>query len=195
VPALLLLLAVALAGCGGSSSSAPKAGPSSSPAGNPGQAAPAATVVLGKVAGNLHQPNRGVFKKHRKAVLAGVGSAVDSWIQGGFVGVGYPRSSFPAAFATFTTPAARDAAHQQRLMTNQKLAKRIDGVTVKHQHVVVDVLAPHGRPAGATAHVRLVFTTSGHVQKRVTITGRLFLVPSGHRSWQVFGYDVARGVR
>jgi hypothetical protein len=155
----------------------------------------ASKVVLGRVAGNLHQPNKRIFNKHRKRVLARVGRAVDSWIDGGFVGVGYPRSSFPTAFAAFTRPAKHDARRQIRLMTNWKLRKKIDGVEVKKRKVTVDVLAPRGRPAGATARVNLVFTTTGKAHRRVDVTGRLFLSPGDHGSWKVFGYDVARGAK
>jgi hypothetical protein len=150
-------------------------------------------VTLGRVAGNLHQPNKRIFGQHRKQMLKGVGKAVDSWIDGGFVGVDYPRDSFGSAFASFTKPAARDAQHQQRLMTNWDLRKQIDGVVVKKRKVTVDALAPHGRPAGATARVALVFTTTGDVTKRVTVHGRLFLTPGDHGTWQIFGYDVAKG--
>jgi len=47
----------------------------------------ATRLVLGRVAGDLHQPNKRIFKKHRKQVLERVGRAVDTWIDGGFVGV------------------------------------------------------------------------------------------------------------
>ncbi len=151
------------------------------------------TVVLGRVAGNLHQPNKRVFAKHRKHVLKQVGRAVDTWIDGGFVGVTYPRHDFPTAFAAFTGPAKHDARQQPKLMTNWDLRNRIDGVDVRKRRVVVDVLAPHGRPAGATARVTLVFTTSGTAHRRVTVSGRLFLSPGAKGAWQIFGYDVSQG--
>jgi hypothetical protein len=145
------------------------------------------------VAGNRHQPNTRVFERHRQRVLKRVGDAVDSWIDGGFVGVAYPRNRFPVAFSAFTKPAEQEARHQQRLMTNWTLRKEIDGVDVKERTIVVDVLAPHGRPAGATARVRLVFTTTGHRDKRVHVHGQLYLVPVGNGSWRIFGYDVSQG--
>ena len=153
----------------------------------------ASTVVLGHVAGNLHQPNRRIFKQHRKALLRKVGGAVDAWLDGGFVGVHYPRARFGTAFRSFTTPARKDAAKQKDLMTNWKLRKRIDGVHVAKRRITVDVLAPHGRPAGATARVHLVFTTTGHVHRRVVVDGRVVLSPAGHGRWKVFGYDVTQG--
>jgi hypothetical protein len=187
----LVTLAALLGGCGGGSSS-PSARPSSHPTSTAAQPV-VSTVRLGRVAGNLHQPNKRVFAHHRKQALAGVGKAVDSWIDGGFVGVSYPRDAFASAFRSFTSAARADATHQRQLLTNWDLRKRIDGVDVRRRTVTVDVLAPHGRPAGATAHVALVFATSGHVDKRVAVHARLYLTPGRHGRWQIFGYDVAKG--
>jgi hypothetical protein len=193
VAGLLVALALAAGGCSSSTSSQPQAGPTSSATGGGGVRPVASKVSLGRVAGNFHQPNKRVFAKHRKRLLQRVGKAVDSWIDGGFVGVAYPRRAFPTAFSAFTGPAKHDARRQQRLLTNWSLRKRIDGVEVKRRTVVVDVLAPHGRPAGATARVSLVFTTSGHPDKRVSVRARLFLTPDGKGSWRIFGYDVSQG--
>ena len=191
--AVLVVLALAAGGCSSSESSGPHAGPTSGGSDVGGAQQVASTLVLGQVAGTVHQPNKRIFKKHRKQVLERVGRAVDTWIDGGFVGVSYPRSDFKSAFAAFTKPAKHDARQQMKLMTNWKLRKKIDGVDVKKRKVAVDVLAPHGRPAGATARVDLVFTTTGHTRQKVTVTGRLFLGPDDHGSWRVFGYDVSNG--
>lgn len=155
----------------------------------------ATTVVLGKVAGNVHQPNRRIFAHHRTRLEKRVRHAVDAWYDGAFVGVAYPRAGFPDAFSSFTAAARKDAQHQKRLMTNWKWRRHIDGVTTTKRTVTLDVLAPHGRPAGVTARVHLSFRTSGHVQKKVTVTGRLFLSRDPHGAWRVFGFDVAKGAR
>lgn len=189
--AALTAVALAVAGCSSSDSSTPKAGPSAQVTG--GSRPVVSTVVLGHVAGNLHQPNRRIFAQHRKPLLREVGAAADAWIDGGFVGVHYPRSGFGTAFASFTAPARSDAQRQKTLMTNWRLRKRIDGVEVRKRRVTVDVLAPHGRPAGATARVHLVFTTTGRAHRRVVVDGRLFLSPDDHGRWKVFGYDVTQG--
>jgi hypothetical protein len=188
-------LALAVGGCSSSSdSSEPRTGPPSSGSTGVGGARPVESkVLLGRVAGNLHQPNRKIFQKHRKRVLKRVGAAVDTWIDGGFVGVDYPRKHFDSAFSAFTGPAEHDARRQLALTTNWSLRRKIDGVHVKKRTVIVDVLAPHGRPAGATARVLLVFKTTGHKDTTVTVRGRLFLTPDGHGSWRIFGYDVSQG--
>jgi hypothetical protein len=197
VAAALVALALTAGGCGGSDSSSPQGAPSSPGASaTDGGSPPMATqVALGKVSGTIRKPYRKTFKKHRTSLETQVRTAVDGWFDGAFVGVGYPADSFPQAFDTFTDQAAADARRQKLLMTNWKWRKDIDGVTTTQRKVTLDVLAPRGRPAGVTARVRLKFTTTGHKKKRVTVTGRLFLTrnPQGH--WQIFGYDVSKGVK
>jgi hypothetical protein len=80
-------------------------------------------------------------------------------------------------------------------MTNWDLRKQIDGVSVKQRKVTIDVLAPRGRPAGATARVELLFKTTGDTTQRVAVHGRLFLSPAAHGKWRIFGYDVSKGAK
>jgi hypothetical protein len=193
VVALLAAASLALVGCSGSDSSSPAAAPSStSPAAVP---AMATKVTIDTVAGTVRRPFRKTFAKHRARLQKQVGAAVDSWLDGGFVGVDYPRDNFPKAFASFTTAAKHDARGQEKLLTNWKWRHDIDGVTTKQRTVSLDVLAPHGRAAGVTARVRLVFTTTGDAKRRVTVTGRLFLAKDPHGDWRIFGYDVAKGTK
>ena len=53
------------------------------------------------------------------------------------------------------------------------------------------MLAVKGRPSGATARFVLRFATSGDVQRKVEVRGRLFLTP-GTDGWRIFGYDVTK---
>lgn len=194
--AVLVVVALAAGGCSSGDSSTPAAAPSPSQS-QSATARPVVTkVLLGKVAGTIRKKSwKDFMAHHRKHLLNQVGQTVDSWIDGGFVGVDYPRHSFARAFVRFTKPAAHDARHQKHLMTNWDLRRRIDGVDVKKRTVTVDVLAPHGRPAGATARVDLVFRTTGNAQKRVSVRGRLFLGPANHGHWRIFGYDVSKGAK
>ena len=93
------------------------------------------------------------------------------------------------------TAAWHDAIRQKGLMTNWPLRRRIDSVATTKRQVTLDVLAPHGRPAGMTARFTLRFRTSGHARKRVTVTGRLFLTRNAHGLWRIFGYDVSKGAK
>ena len=192
---LLVALALAVGGCSGSDSSSPAAAAGPSNTGDGGAQGVDSQVFLGKVAGTIKKKNWKEFTEHhQKPMLAQVGQAVDSWIDGGYVGVEYPRDSFGSAFDAFTKPAKRDADRQKQLMTNWELRNEIDGIEVKKRTITVDVMAPRGRPAGATARVDLVFTTTGDKQERVTVHGRLFLSP-GHGKWHIFGYDVSKGAK
>jgi hypothetical protein len=161
-------------------------------------------VVIADVAGNVRKPYRKHFHAHVKSLEKQVRVAVDGWFEGAFVGVDYPRDSFPNAFSTFTPQAAADARHQKRLMTNWPLRHRIDGVAATQRHVALDVLAPRGRTAGVTARFTLRFKTSsktaGHdradkADKRVTLSGRLFLTRYPHAKWRIFGFDVSKGMK
>jgi hypothetical protein len=195
VTALLVAAGLAVGGCSSSSSDS-SSPPAAAPAPTTGAAPAVATKVsIGTVAGTVRRPFRKTFAQHRPHLQKQVGAAVDSWLDGGFVGVNYPRDAFPTAFASFTASAKHDARRQPKLMTNWKWRHDIDGVTTKQRRVALDVLAPHGRPAGVTARVHLVFKTTGEKKKRVTVTGRLFLAQDRHGAWRIFGYDVAQGVK
>ena len=193
-----MAVALAAGGCGGGDSSSPQGGPESSPVASAtgGGSPPMATQVsLGKVSGTVRKHFRKQFAKHRGALETQVRTAVDGWFDGAFVAVHYPANTFPHAFDTFTSRAAADARGQQQLMTNRTWGKDIDGVTVTQRKVTLDVLAPKGRPAGVTARVRLRFVTTGEKKKKVTVTGRLFLARNPQGNWQIFGYDVSKGVK
>ena len=155
----------------------------------------ASRVVIGSVAGDVRGGARQRFAAARPALEKSVGQAVDTWLDGGFVGVTYPRDTFDTAFTSFTPDARKDAERDKALLTLWGYRHRIDGVTTTHRKIVVDVLAPRGKPAAATARVDLRFTTSGDVAKPVEVTGRLFLTPTAAGTWRIFGYDVSKGAR
>jgi hypothetical protein len=191
---LLVTVALVAGACSSSDSSSPSTAPSQDDTAVGGAQPVASQVRLGKVAGTIKKKNRKAFMDHRKTMLKQVGDAVDTWIDGGFVGVDYPRESFGSAFSAFTKQAKRDAGRQKSLMTNWDLRRDIDGVDVKKRRVTVDVMAPRGRPAGATARVDLVFTTTGATETRMAVRGRLFLTPHDG-AWRIFGFDVSKGAR
>ena len=60
--------------------------------------------------------------------------------------------------------------------------------------MTVDVLAVRERASAATAHVKLVFNTTGDVAKRVQVQGRLMMTKSDGR-WRVFAYHLSKGAR
>ena len=190
VPALvslLLLLAPAVAACSGddgnddpSSAGSPSGSSSAKPAPEV-----RTEVSLERVPGKLPADVR-------KRVQRQVGDVVDRWFDAAYVGGKYPRGDFHDAFPGFTSSAKAQAHHDRALMSNEAIGKDVDEVTATRRRVWIDVLPAGGRAAGATARFALDFTTSGKVEKKVAVRGRLFLVPGPH-GWKVFGYDVAKG--
>jgi hypothetical protein len=182
--ALLLLLALAAGGCRGSAERTAPPAPSSGESSAPAVAKPVRTrTTLGTVTGRL-------ARKDRARVVAAAGEAVDAGFDAAYVG--RPRPRVGNAFAGFT-PGARTVAHGDRaVLTNQALTGRVDTVTATRRQVRVDVLAVRGRAAGLTARFVLDLTTTGKVERRIAVRGRLLLTPTRH-GWKVFGYDVNKG--
>jgi hypothetical protein len=186
---LLLVLAVVLAACSGSddSSSSPSADGAGQPAdGATDGPAPIETQSsLGKVRGQLP-------KGKRSKVRQQVAHAVDEWFDAAYVGGDYPRNDFSTSWPGFTTGAKADASDDKELMSNQDIGAEISSVKATARRVYVDVLAVRGKAEGATARFVLKFKTDGDVQRKVEVSGRLFLTPSPE-GWRIFGYDVSKG--
>ena len=193
LPALLLVLVLALTGlvaCSEPADESPSPGADTS--GSTATTSPAVTPVttraeVARVYGRLP-------KVRRAAVRRKVAAAVDSWWDSAYLGGEYPRKSFPGAFPMFTKGAGAKARRDKRLMTNLDIGSRIDSVTAKRRHVVLDVLATRGSARSVTARFVLRFRTSGAKERLVTVRGRLFLTRR-NGTWKVFGYDVAKGSR
>lgn len=141
-------------------------------------------ATVGKVVGKLGDPGR-------TQVLQEVTSVVDGWVDAAYVDGDYPRSDFGDAYPGFTKGAARLAAKQPATMSNAKVGDRVESVDVLKRSVRVDVLAPHRKPAGATARVKVVVELHGDVERRDRISGRVLLTPA-EKGWKVFGFEVRR---
>jgi hypothetical protein len=136
-----------------------------------------------------------IGRRDRKQVVARVASVVDRWLGKAYVDGDYPRraSSFGGrTWAGFTQGAAHTARGDKDLMSNADIAERIDGLEVRRREITVDVLAVDRTARAATARVRLAFKTHGDLERKVTVTGRVFLTRR-NGTWKVFGYDVAKG--
>jgi len=185
------LVAGALTGCSDGPEQRPAATPTSASVAPPATtpAAVAEPTMRTKVRGG--QVTGRLPMKKRKRLVKEIAAVADTWFDEAYVAGDYPRNIFETAFRAFTAGATRTARGDRDLMTNADLGKRIEGVTVKRRDVTVDLLAVGDRARAATARVHLSFTTSG-VERRVRVTGRLFLTQKNGR-WRVFGYDVAKG--
>lgn len=143
------------------------------------------TTRVGVVTGKLQPPRR-------KALAGRVGKIVDAWFDAAYLDGDYPRTRFGDAFPGFTRDAAALARRDRDLLTNARLGARIDGVVALRKSVRVDLLSPGRHPVGATARFRLAFRTSGDLERRVVVSGRLMLAKSRAGVWKVFAYDVRR---
>ena len=145
------------------------------------------TVRVTRVSGKLNV-------QERKALAANVGRAISGYFDAAYLSGDYPRSDFAHAFPTFTAGAARQAAHDETLLTNASLGPSTQSVTAKKQSAYLSVLAPYKVAAGVDAHVELVYVADrgDKPAKRVTVTGRLTLTRKKSGGWQIFGYHIAR---
>jgi len=179
----MLSLVLGLAGCSGGDEDDPQG--EGSQTGATAERGTPSKVEVGRVAGRLG-------KGPAREVAAEVAKVVDRWLDAAYVAGDYPRSDFRNAFPGFTKDAARLAARQGALMSNERVGEDVDGVTATRRVIRVDLLAPKGKAAGATAHVNLVIELTGEVERTDQVRGRVVLTPSKN-GWRVFGFDIARG--
>lgn len=185
-----LLLALTAAACSGGAAS-PGSAPSPTTAPTETASLTATPVPtrsrVARVYGRLPQPRR-------QAVRRQVTEVVDAWWDAAYLGGTYPRAGFRAAFPGFTRGAEAKARRDKRLMSNLDVGTRVDSVTPRHRSVELDVLAVDRRARSVTARFVLRFATTGQRAGVTTVRGRLFLTRR-NGPWQVFGYDVSKGVR
>lgn len=189
--ALTLATAVLAAGCSGDDESAAS---SSEPTESLVEPSDAPTLQVepvttaGKVVGRLPRADR-------RRVVDNVSHVAVDYLDAAFLSGHYPRKHVKGAFkGSFTRGATLAARRDRGLLTNQGLARRIDGVIPTAIRVRVDLLAVDKHAASSTAHVELTFKTSGRLHRRVRVAGRLLLTKP-HGRWQIFGYDLSKGGR
>lgn len=181
VSTLLVVVALLLGGCSGGDAE---------PSPAPGSASSAEDVRvvtesgIGKVRGSLGAARRA-------EVVRGVTALVDAWSNQAYGG-DHPRADVGGAFAAFTPYARELAMRKTSLLSNAAVGGDLEAVTIARRVVRVDVLAPRGKVAGATARIRIVLDLSGATERREVVTGRLLLTPSA-KGWRVFGFDISRG--
>ncbi len=129
-------------------------------------------------------------QQHRQ-VAQRVATVVDRWWDAAFVEADYPRRRYQGSFPGFTKAAAAQAWRQRDLMTSARLGRRIDDLVPLRRRVAVDVLGTRGVARAVTARTRMDFRTTGEVEKRIRVEGRLLL--TFDRGWKVFGFDVTQG--
>ncbi|MCW2815853.1 MAG: hypothetical protein JWN84_3308 [Nocardioides sp.] len=132
----------------------------------------------------------------RNAVRERVLAVVDSWFASAYLGGTYPRTDFADAFPGFSAGAREQALADQRLMSNAAVGTTTYAVRPLARRVTIDVLAPDGRAAAATVQFRLGLARAGETgaERAERVSGRLYLTRTAGDGWQVFAYDVQRGV-
>lgn len=133
-------------------------------------------------------------RKDRARVEKRVARIAVRYVRAAYLAGDYPRKDFRDAFPRFTAGAARAARRDRRLLTNKTIGPRIDGVTPTGVEVKVDLLAVDKRAVAATNHVTVRFRTTGKVEKRFRVQGRLLMTKQSGR-WKIFGYDLSKGAR
>lgn len=176
---------LALIGC--SSDDEPEADPSSPSSTSPPAPPPLAThTTMGVISGKLDDQARGRIKEKVAAV-------VDDWFEAAYVGGDWPRTDFGDAYPHFSARAARDAAQDAGLMSNARLGEQLEAVEATKRRLRIDVLAVKRRAVGVTARFVLEMNLAGEVNRSERVAGSLFLTYQDG-GWQVFGYDVQRGM-
>lgn len=130
-------------------------------------------------------------RKDRTRTEQAVSRATVRWLEAAYLGGKYPRRDFRDAFPGFTGGARAEARRDLGLMTNKRLAARVDTVTPTAIRVRVDLLAVKQRPVTATAHFRVSFRAEGKVRRAMRVAGRLMMTRA-KPGWRVFAYDVTR---
>ena len=184
--AVATTLLLALTGCSGFGARKPASDDGSSSPSSASSPPLATHTTMGVISGRLDNAAR-------ERIKAKVAAVVDDWIDAAYVGGDWPRSDFGKAFPHFSTRAARDAEQDAGLMSNQRLGERLENVEATKRRLRIDVLAVRGRAAGVTARFVLGMHLAGQVNRSERVAGSLFLTWRDG-DWQVFGYDVQRGM-
>lgn len=189
---LVTVLAVLLGGC--SAADDEPRGNRENPA-DPGSSTsePPALETTATI-GNVEGPFDG---KRRTRVKTAVTEVVDAWLDAAYVTGDFPRTDFDDAFPGFSSGARDRARSDSGLMSNEALGDRIESVEATRRRVRIDVLAIRRKPVGVTARfvlqMDLELTSRRDVERADRVAGSLFMTWR-QGGWQVFGYDVKRGL-
>lgn len=184
VLAAALLTSGALSGCFGRSDEQQGAAEPS------GTASPVATAplevrsVVTRVAGEL----RPAARRH---LAEKAGALVKAYLRAAFLDPRVGSAPPGSVFRWFTAEARTLAVGDRRVLTGVGYAGA-DRIEPQRGTARVNVVAPHGRPVGATVWVSLALrVTDGSRTRPVDVSGRLLLTPTSG-GWRIFGYDLSQ---
>lgn len=140
-------------------------------------------TTVSRVLGELSPAHRGRLEREAGQLLAGYLAAAYLHQR--------PAEGYRGAFPGFTHGARELALRDVDTVADGGFA---DAKTVRPRGAVafLSVVAPEGRPVGATARVflNLDVTTAQGRRRAVAVRGRLLLSP-GPEQWRIFGYDLS----
>ncbi|MEJ7834074.1 MAG: hypothetical protein WKF79_14240 [Nocardioides sp.] len=190
----MTVLAVVLSGCSGaddgdeSQSSREKSTNPGSSAFEPPRLETKATI--GNVEGRIAAERRSRVKRD-------VTEIVDAWLDAAYVAGDFPRTDFDDAFPGFSSGARDDARSDAGLMSNQAIGDRVESVQATKRRLRIDVLATGKKAVGVTARFVLLMDleldSGSDAERSERVAGSLFMTWR-QGGWQVFGYDVKRGL-
>jgi hypothetical protein len=179
-----IALAASLGACSSSSGDTPE---------RPGETGPSATegtvarlkvrASVSRVLGELSQDRRAHFTRGAENLLRDYLAAAYLHQR--------PGDGYRGAFPHFTRD-ARELALRDVDITADRTYAGAERVRSRGAVVYLSVVAPEGKPVGATARVflNLVVTEEGQATERLALRGRLLLTPA-HDQWRIFGYDLS----
>lgn len=177
----LLVLGSTLSGCSTDEASDKAASGSGSDVSEVATTLQVRTTVA-RVHGALSKPQRDRLERHTSQLLAGYFAAAYLHER---QGDGY-RDAFPGFTRGARTLASRDV----DTVADASFADA-DEVRSRGAVAFLSVVAPEGRPVGATARVFLnLHVTEEGRARTVPVRGRLMLTP-GEDGWRIFGYDLS----
>lgn len=184
VPASLAL-GLALTGCVGGS--AEDESPRSSASEERG-ASPQVRTTL-DVRTTVSRVQGGLSRSQRARLEERAGRLLSDYLSAAFLHR-RPGNGYAEAFPGFT-PGARELALRDVDITADGAYAKARDVQPRGAVAFVSVVAPDGRPAGATARVLMKLDVSEAGGNRVVqLRGRLLLTPAD-AGWRIFGYDLA----
>ena len=176
-----LVLGLTLAGC--SSDGAPDEGGSQDPT--------AASQELGTtldVRTSVARVHGQLSPARREQLERDAGRLVADYLSAAYLHE-RPADGYRGSFPGFTT-GARALALEDVEISSDAAFSEAEEIRSRDAGAVLSVVAPDGRPVGATARVFLDLDVSdGDRESRVEVRGRLLLSPAGD-GWRIFGYDL-----
>jgi hypothetical protein len=137
---------------------------------------------VARVHGQLSAPRRAQLERDASELI------------GGYLAAAYlherPADGYKGSFPGFTRGAWALAMKDVDTVSDAAYADA-EEVSARGAVVFLSVVAPEGRPVGATARVFLNLDISEDGRDRpAQVRGRLMLTPAG-KSWKIFGYDLS----